>query len=101
MSLSAVLGASLPTNLLSPLPTPTHPPTQQRRIAGLLLQLAREGPAQVLCVSHNTAFQSMCDTAIHLKPATAAPADEGAAGGGEQRGDAPPKKRVRGRFPVK
>ncbi|GBF98926.1 hypothetical protein Rsub_11718 [Raphidocelis subcapitata] len=66
----------------------------QRRVAELLLQLAREGPAQVLAVSHHAAFQSMADGSLTVAPGTARQLPGGAGaepqsqrqGGGKQRG---------------
>ena len=71
----------------------------QRRVAELLMELAREGPAQVLCVSHNAAFQAACDGSLRVAGPVGGsrPADGGGAGapvaatakaGGKQRAGA-------------
>lgn len=42
----------------------THVP--QRSAARLVQDLSRHGGVQVLCVSHNKAFQQACDTLVHV-----------------------------------
>ena len=40
----------------------------QRLVATLLSQLVRDGsPAQVVSVSHNTAFQEMCNSVLEVR----------------------------------
>lgn len=93
-----------------PLP-PRKRQTAQRRVAELLLQLAREGAAQVLAVSHHAAFQSMCDGALTVAPGAggkrggqgdalagsgAEPQSQRQGGGGKQRAG----KRSRVRFGI-
>jgi hypothetical protein len=54
-------------------PHPTHRPVPgQRRVAELLLQLARGSAVQLLCVSHNPAFQAVCDATVTVAPPTRA-----------------------------
>lgn len=89
-------------------PTHTHPTPPQRRMAELLMELAREGPAQVLCVSHNAAFQAACDGSLSVtgpgaggRPAAQAGAAPAAQGAGKQRaGGAGKAKRQRVHFAV-
>ncbi len=58
-------------------------------MAELLSQLAKDGPAQVLTVSHAAAFQAVCNAAVHVRPPTA----ERAVGAATK-----PTKRARVRF---